>query len=130
MSMMPWNASRGAMARIAPEWRGRLMADGGSSGVGRAALQLSGFGLALLALSIVWLGVTAVLGSVVLLMLKGAVLLASFIWVGVTTSRSDDRGRPRRASAGEVGYALACELARKPMLMMLVVLGLGLIRQA
>jgi hypothetical protein len=123
--MMPSRASRGVLARINPLRRGGLMANGGLSVVGRPVLRLPGFGLVLLGL-LAWLGVVAVLGGVVLLMLKGVALLATFIWVGVTASPNDTRGRSGWASAAEVGYGLAGEVARKPLLMILVILGLGL----
>ena len=79
----------------------------------------------LLALSLAGLGVAALLGSAVLVMLKGAVVLAFFVWVAAVASQRYGHGFWPR-SGGGIGYTVAVEVVRKPILTLLVVLGLGL----
>ena len=80
----------------------------------------------LLALSLAGLGVAALLGSAVLVMLKGAVVLAFFVWVAAVASRRYGHGFWPRSDVGGIGYTVAVEVVRKPLLTLLVVLGLGL----
>ena len=80
----------------------------------------------LLALSLAGLGVAALLGSAVLVMLKGAVVLAFFVWVAAVASRRYGHGSWPRSDGGGIGYTVAVEVVRKPLLTLLVVLGLGL----
>ena len=69
-------------------------------------------------------GVAALLGSTVLVMLKGAVVLAFFVWVAAVASRRYGHGSWPRSDGGGIGYTVAVEVVRKPLLTLLVVLGL------
>ena len=89
-------------------------------------VTLPGPAVALLALSLVGLGVAALLGGIVLVMLKGAVVLAFFVWVAAVASRRYGYGSWPRSDAGGIGYTVAAEVVRKPLLTLLVGLGLGL----
>jgi small-conductance mechanosensitive channel len=101
------------------------------AGLGIAALLGSSTVLAmlkgaivLLALSLAGLGVAALMGGAVLV-LKGAVVLAFFIWVATVASRRYGHGFWPRSDLGDIGYSVAIEVVRKPLLALLVVLGLG-----
>ena len=101
------------------------------AGLGIAALLDSSTVLAmlkgvvvLLALSLAGLGVAALLGGAVLV-LKGAVVLSLFIWVATVASRRYGQGFWPRSDLGDIGYTVAIEVVRKPLLTLLVVLGLG-----
>ena len=80
----------------------------------------------LLALSLAGLGVAALLGSAVLVMLKGAIVLAFFVWVAAVASQRYGHGSWPRSDVGGIGYTVAVEVVRNPLLTLLVVLGLGL----
>ena len=82
--------------------------------------------IVLLALFLAGLGVAALLGSALLVMLKGAVVLAFFVWVAAVASRRYGHGFWPRSDVGGICYTVAVEVVRKPLLTLLVVLGLGL----
>ena len=94
--------------------------------LGSTVLAMLKGAVVLLALSLAGLGVAALLGSAVLVMLKGAVVLAFFVWVAAVASRRYGHGSWPRSDGGGIGYTVAVEVVRKPLLTLLVVLGLGL----
>ena len=94
--------------------------------MGSTVLAMLKGAIVLLALSLAGLGVAALLGSAVLVMLKGAVVLAFFVWVAAVASRRYGHGSWPRSDVGGIGYTVAVEVVRKPLLTLLVVLGLGL----
>ena len=143
--MMPGRALRVSRYRLAAQADGRIrhaLTTLPGPGVVLLALSLAGLGVAtfldstvltmlkgalvLLAVSLAGLGVAALLGSAVLVMLKGAVVLAFFVWVAAVASRRYGRGSWLRSDGSAVGYTVAEEVLRKPLLTLLVVLGLGL----
>ena len=144
--MMPGRALRVSRYRPDVQVDGRIrpaLAALPGPGVMLLVLSLAGLGIAallgsstvlamlkgavvLLALSLAGLGVAALLGSAVLVMLKGAVVLAFFVWVAAVASRRYGHGFWPRSDVGGIGYTVAVEVVRKPLLTLLVVLGLGL----
>jgi hypothetical protein len=94
--------------------------------LGSTALVMLKGAVVLLALSLAGLGVAALLGSTVLVMLKGAVVLSFFFWIATVASRRYRHDSWARSDGGGIGYTVAVEVVRKPLLTLLVVLGLGL----
>ena len=94
--------------------------------LGSTVLAMLKGAVVLLALSLAGLGVAALLGSIVLVMLKGAVVLTFFVWIAAVASRRYGHGSWPRYNGGGIGYTVAVEVVRKPLLTLLVVLGLGL----
>jgi hypothetical protein len=97
---------------------------------GAMGLPALGVMLPVLVLLLAGLGVAALLNSTASIMLKGAVALGFFIWVGSTVPKRSDRAGVLRSSAGRIGFGLVTEVARKPLLTLLVILALGCIGTA
>ena len=106
-------------------WQSSLAVLGVAALMGSAVVAMLKGAIVLLALSFAGLGVAALLGSTVLVMLKGAVVLASFVWVAAVASRRYGHGSWLRSDGRSIGYTVAVEVMRKPLLTLLVMLGLG-----